>query len=61
MFFKIIKFTKGKIVTGPQLPLIRDSLKKSNIMNYSQFFEKTYKENIRKVYWAASNNVFFGI
>ena len=56
--FKIIKFTKGKIVTGPQLPLISNSLKKSNLMNYSQFFEKTYKENIRKVYWAASNNVF---
>ena len=28
-----------------------------NLINYSQFFEKTYKEDIKRVNWAASNNV----
>lgn len=56
--FHIIKFTNAKIVTGPQLPLKKNYLNKSNIINYSQFFEKKYKNNIQKVNWAASNNVF---
>ena len=56
--FKIIKSTNAEIVTGPQLPLTKNYLSKSNIINYSQFFEKKYKSNIQKVNWAASNNVF---
>lgn len=56
--FHIIKSTNAKIVTGPQLPLKKNYLNKSNIINYSQFFEKKYKSNIQKVNWAASNNVF---
>jgi hypothetical protein len=28
------------------------------LINYSQFFEKKYRENINRVDWAASNNVF---
>ena len=55
---KIIKSTKAEIVTGPQLPLKKNYLNKSNIINYSRFFEKKYKSNIQKVNWAASNNVF---
>ena len=50
--FKVIKLTNAKIITGPQLPLKKKSF------NYSQFFEKKYKENLKKVNWAASNNVF---
>ena len=30
----------------------------SDLTNYSQFFEKKYKENIKRVNWAANNNVF---
>ena len=56
--FKVIKFTNAKIVTGPQLPLKKKSLNYSKLINYSQFFEKKYKENLKKVNWAASNNVF---
>jgi len=56
--FHIIKSTNAKIVTGPQLPLKKNYLNKSNIINYSRFFEKKYKSNIQKVNWAASNNVF---
>ena len=56
--FKIIKSTNAEIVTGPQLPLKKNYLNKSNIINYSRFFEKKYKSNIQKVNWAASNNVF---
>ena len=56
--FKIINFTKAEIVTGPQLSLKKRLLNKSNLINYSQFFEKNYRENIKRVTWAASNNVF---
>ena len=56
--FKIIKSTNAEIVTGPQLSLKKNYLNKSNIINYSRFFEKKYKSNIQKVNWAASNNVF---
>ena len=56
--FHIIKSSNAKIVTGPQLPLKKNYLNKSNIINYSQFFQKKYKSNIQKVNWAASNNVF---
>ena len=56
--FKVIKFTNAKIVTGPQLPLKKKSSNYLKQVNYSQFFEKKYKENLKKVNWAASNNVF---
>ena len=56
--FKIIKSNKAEIVTGPQLPLKKSSLNKSNLINYSHFFEKKYREDIIRVNWAASNNVF---
>ena len=36
----------------------KSSLNKSNLINYSHFFEKKYKEDIIRVNWAASNNVF---
>ncbi len=38
--FKIIKSTNAEIVTGPQLPLKKNYLNKSNIINYSRFFRK---------------------
>ena len=56
--FKTIKFTNAEIVTGPQLPLKKKYLNSSKFINYSQFFEKKYKENLKIVSWAASNNVF---
>lgn len=56
--FKTIKFTKAEIVTGPQLPLKKKYLNSSKFINYPQFFEKKYKENLKRVSWAASNNVF---
>ena len=56
--FKVIKFTNAKIVTGPQLPLKKKSLNYSKLINYSQFFEKKHKENLKRVNWAASNYVF---
>ena len=56
--FKTIKFTNAEVVTGPQLPLKKKSLNYSKLINYSQFFEKKYKENLKRVSWAASNNVF---
>jgi len=56
--FKILKSTDAEIVTGPQISLKKSSLNSSNLMNYSQFFEKKYRENINRVDWAASNNVF---
>ncbi len=57
--FKVMKFTGAEIVTGPQLPLKKKYLHYTNKINYSQFFEKTYKKNtIKRVNWAASNNVF---
>lgn len=51
---KIIKKNKADIVTGPQIYLES----KRNI-NYTKYFEKKYYSNIRKVDWAATNNVFF--
>jgi len=56
--FKVMKFTNAEIITGPLLPLINKSLKKSNLINYPKLFERTYKKNIRRVNWAATNNVF---
>ena len=56
--FKVKKFTNAEVVTGPQLSLKKKSLKHSNLVNYSQFFEKTYNEKIKRVNWAASNNAF---
>ncbi len=56
--FKVIKLTNAKIVTGPQLSLKKKSLNDSKLINYSQFFEKNHKGNLKRVNWAASNNVF---
>ena len=56
--FKILKSTDAEIVTGPQISIKKSSLNSSNFINYSQFFEKKYRENINRVDWAASNNVF---
>ena len=33
-------------------------LENLNLVNYSKFFEKTYKGKLNRVKWAASNNVF---
>ena len=51
---KIIKKNKADIVTGPQIY----TESKKNI-NYTKFFEKNYNTNIKKIKWAATNNVFF--
>ena len=56
--FKILKSTDAEIVTGPQISLKKSSLNSSNLMNYSQFFERKYRKNLSRVDWAASNNVF---
>ncbi len=56
--FKILKSTNAEIVTGPQIPFKKNTLNDSNLINYSQFFEKKYRKNINRVNWAASNNVF---
>ena len=57
--FKVMKLTDAEIVTGPQLCLKKKSLNCSKLINYSQFFEKTYKQDIiKRVNWAANNNVF---
>ena len=52
--FKIIKKKKADIVTGPQI-YFEDKKK----INYTKFFEKKYKSKIKRVKWAATNNVFF--
>ena len=46
--FKIKKSTNAEIITGPQIPLRKKSLNNLNLINYSQFFEKTYKEGYQK-------------
>ncbi len=56
--FKVKKYTNAEILTGPQMPLRKGSSSKSNLINYSHFFEKKYKNSINKVNWAASNNIF---
>ena len=56
--FGVIKLTNADIITGPQLPLITKSLRNLNLINYPQFFERKYKEKIRRVSWASTNNVF---
>ena len=56
--FKVRKDTNAEIITGPQIPLRKSSSSKYNLMNYSHFFEKKYKNSINRVNWAASNNVF---
>ena len=52
--FKIVKKNKADIVTGPQI--YSENKKK---INYTKYFEKKYNQNITKVKWAATNNVFF--
>lgn len=53
--FKIIKFNKADVATGPQIYLGDQSNK---IINYSEIFEKQYSRNkTQLVKWAASNNV----
>ena len=56
--FKVRKYTNAEIITGPQIPLRKSSSSKYNLINYSYFFEKKYKNSINRVNWAASNNVF---
>ena len=56
--FKAKKYTNAEILTGPQIPLSKGSSIKSELINYSYFFEKKYKNRINRVNWAASNNVF---
>jgi len=56
--FKVRKYTNAEIITGPQIPLRKSSSSKYNLINYSHFFEKKYKNSINRVNWAASNNVF---
>ncbi len=56
--FKVKKYTNAEILTGPQIPLRKGSSIKSDLINYSYFFEKKYKNSINRVDWAASNNVF---
>ena len=56
--FKVKKYTNAEILTGPQIPLSKGSSIKSDLINYSYFFEKKYKNSINRVNWAASNNVF---
>ena len=47
--FKILKSTNAEIVTGPQIPFKKNRLNDSNLINYSQFFEKKYRENIKEL------------
>ena len=56
--FRVKKFTNADVITGPQLSIIKKSLKKLNLTNYPEFFEKTYQTNIKRVQWASTNNVF---
>ena len=56
--FKVKKFTNAEIITGPQIPLRKGSPSKYDLIDYSHFFEKKYKNNINRVNWAATNNVF---
>ena len=51
---RIIKINKADIITGPQVY----SEKEGNT-NYTKYFEKKYTSTIRRVKWAATNNVFF--
>ena len=46
--FRVKKFTNADVITGPQLSIIKKSLKKLNLTNYPEFFEKTYQTNIKK-------------
>ena len=53
--FKIIKFNKADVATGPQ---IYQNESNNKILNYSEIFEKKYsKSKTHLVKWAASNNV----
>ena len=51
---RIIKLKKADVVTGPQM-----YFEKTKKVNYTKYFEKKYNLNIKKVKWAATNNVFF--
>ena len=51
---KIIKKIKADIITGPQI-----YFKSKKKINYTKYFEKKYDSNIKRVKWAATNNVFF--
>ncbi len=54
-----VKIYKAKIVSGPQI-----HYKKNNLINlnhkfiYQKFFEKNYADKVKKIKWAATNNVF---
>ena len=51
---KIIKKIKADVITGPQI-----YFKSKKKINYTKYFEKKYDSNIKRVKWAATNNVFF--
>ena len=52
----IINNYSADIVTGPQNYL--KVKQNENLINYNELFEKKYNNKIKKVKWAATNNVF---
>ena len=52
----IINNYSADIVTGPQKYL--KVKQNENLINYNELFEKKYNNKIKKVKWAATNNVF---
>ena len=52
----IINNCSADIVTGPQNYL--KVKQNENLINYNELFEKKYNNKIKKVKWAATNNVF---
>ena len=54
---KIIKETKSKIITGPQIYKNNKKSHSKKILNLGELFEKKIRKNKSNVNWAASNNV----
>ncbi len=54
--FHLLKKIDTDVITGPQK---YDHINKNISDNYSSLFEKKYKGKIKRVKWAASNNVIF--
>jgi glycosyltransferase involved in cell wall biosynthesis len=54
--FILIHKLRADVITGPQKYQKKNSTSKNN---FSKIFEKKYKNNLTRVKWAASNNVFF--
>jgi succinoglycan biosynthesis protein ExoM len=54
-----IKIYKAKIVSGPQIHSKKNtSINSNNRFIYQNFFEKIYVNKIKKIKWAATNNIF---